>query len=113
MPQGALLVRLVKGTELPAKDGTTSDPFCTFKLGKHKEQKSYVISATLQPTWNQKFEWLNVRMAARATAELACLLTIMSGILLALVRQHPESGHSCGCRWRQTACWKLSASTTT
>jgi Ca2+-dependent lipid-binding protein len=59
--QGALLVRLVKGIELPAKDGTTSDPFCTFKLGKHKEQKSFVCPATLQPAWNQKFEWLNVR----------------------------------------------------
>lgn len=58
--QGALLVRLVKADELPAKDGTTSDPFCTFKLGKHKEKKSFVMPATLQPVWNQKFEWLNV-----------------------------------------------------
>ena len=70
MLQGALLVRLVKGAELPAKDGTTSDPFCTFKLGKHKEQKSYVISATLQPTWNQKFEWLNVSAAGMAPASV-------------------------------------------
>ena len=64
-------MRLVKGQELPAKDGTTSDPFCTFKLGKHKEQKSYVISATLQPTWNQKFEWLNVSAAGVAPANVA------------------------------------------
>jgi hypothetical protein len=68
---GALLVRLVKADELPAKDGTTSDPFCTFKLGKHKEQKSWVISATLQPTWNQKFEWLNVD--ASETLEIECI----------------------------------------
>lgn len=64
--QGALLVRLVKADELPAKDGTTSDPFCTFKLGKQKEQKSWVISSTLQPTWNQKFEWRNVSPAPPA-----------------------------------------------
>jgi hypothetical protein len=74
---GALLVRLVKGIELPAKDGTTSDPFCTFKLGKHKEQKSYVISATLQPTWNQKFEWLNVE--ADSVLEIECIDDDMIG----------------------------------
>jgi C2 domain len=76
--QGALLVRLVKGQELPAKDGTTSDPFCTFKLGKHKEQKSYVISATLQPTWNQKFEWLNVSSAGVAPAMWLLLIIVTS-----------------------------------
>jgi len=74
---GALLIRLVSGDELPAKDGTTSDPFCTFKLGKHKEQKSWVISATLQPTWNQKFEFLNVDV--NETLEISCIDDDMIG----------------------------------
>lgn len=57
---GALLLKLQKGNEMPAKDGTTSDPYCIMKVGKHKERKSTVIATTLEPLWNQKFEWLNV-----------------------------------------------------
>lgn len=74
---GALLIKLEKGKELPARDGTTSDPFCIFKLGKHAEKKSEVISATLEPIWNQKFEWLNVDV--NETLKIDCMDDDMIG----------------------------------
>ncbi len=84
-------MRLVKADELPAKDGTTSDPFCTFKLGKQKEQKSWVISSTLQPTWNQKFEWRNVSPAPPA----CCLDSRIVGCRCAMrpVASGPSATH--------------------
>ncbi len=59
--QGALLVRLVKAEDLAARDGTTSDPFATFNFKQAKKQQSWIIYKTLDPSWNQKFEWFDVR----------------------------------------------------
>lgn len=58
----------------------------TFKLGKHKERISNVISTTLEPVWNQKFEWLNVslcRCPARASCmgPLTCSIDIQCSIV--------------------------------
>ena len=54
-------MRLVKAEQLPARDGTTSDPFATFSFRKAKKQQSWIIYKTLDPSWNQKFEWFDVR----------------------------------------------------
>lgn len=63
--QGTLLVRLIKADHLAARDVTTSDPYCTFSLNKGKSRTSWVIQNTLEPVWNQKFEWANVRLPPR------------------------------------------------
>ena len=54
------MVRLVKAENLPARDGTTSDPFAVFTFKKAKKQQSWIIYKTLDPSWNQKFEWYDV-----------------------------------------------------
>ena len=57
-------MRLVKAEQLAARDGTTSDPFATFTFNKAKKQQSWIIYKTLDPSWNQKFEWFDVRSPA-------------------------------------------------
>eukprot|EP00002_Diphylleia_rotans_P033576 TRINITY_DN7156_c0_g1_i4.p1 TRINITY_DN7156_c0_g1~~TRINITY_DN7156_c0_g1_i4.p1 ORF type:complete len:2498 (+),score=509.79 TRINITY_DN7156_c0_g1_i4:61-7554(+) len=52
---GRLLVDVVQALDLPAmnKDGTT-DPYCTFKLGKQTWKTSH-LDKTRKPVWNQQY----------------------------------------------------------
>ena len=63
------MVRLVKAENLPARDGTTSDPFAVFTFNKAKKQQSWIIYKTLDPSWNQKFEWYDVSRCTLPRAE--------------------------------------------
>lgn len=69
--QGAVLVTLKKVSNLPAADGNgKSDPYVRFELDDHKRH-STTQQKTLNATWNEKFEWLNVRARTRP-----CLLSV-------------------------------------
>ena len=58
--QGAVLVTLKKGEDLPSADPSGySDPYVKFKLN-NKPQKSTIKRFTLNPAWNEKFEWFRV-----------------------------------------------------
>ncbi len=74
--QGALLVRLVKAEDLAARDGTTSDPFATFTFKQAKKQQSWIIYKTLDPSWNQKFEWFDVSSQPNPNLELELTQTL-------------------------------------
>ena len=61
--QGAVMVTLKKGEDLPAADPNGySDPYIKFKLND-MSKKSTVKRFTLNPAWNEKFEWFKVRLA--------------------------------------------------
>eukprot|EP01080_Neovahlkampfia_damariscottae_P007316 gene7316-11635_t len=52
-----LQVALCEGKDLPAMDlNGKADPFALLKVGK-KEFKSKTIKKTLNPNWNENFEW--------------------------------------------------------
>ena len=58
--QGAVLVTVKKATDLPAADGNgLSDPYVRMMLDE-KKKKTTVQRRTLNPTWNEKREWLHV-----------------------------------------------------
>lgn len=60
--QGAVLVTLKKGEDLPSADPNGySDPYVKFKLN-NKPQKSTIKRFTLNPAWNEKFEWFKVSL---------------------------------------------------
>lgn len=62
--QGAVLVTLHKGEDLPSADPNGySDPYVKFKL-HDKSHKSTIKRFTLNPAWNEKFEWFRVRLSA-------------------------------------------------
>ena len=55
-----MLVTLHKGEDLPSADPNGySDPYVKFKL-HDKTQKSTIKRFTLNPAWNEKFEWFKV-----------------------------------------------------
>lgn len=57
---GAVLVTLHKGEDLPSADPNGySDPYVKFKL-HDKSHKSTIKRFTLNPAWNEKFEWFRV-----------------------------------------------------
>ena len=59
--QGAVMVTLKKGEDLPSADPNGySDPYVKFKL-HDKSKKSTIKRFTLNPAWNEKFEWFKVR----------------------------------------------------
>jgi Ca2+-dependent lipid-binding protein len=61
MRQGALLVTLKCANNLAAKDdGHTSDPFAKLKFNDIQKTTATIFK-TLDPVYNAKFEWLNVR----------------------------------------------------
>lgn len=58
--QGAILLTLKKGEDLPAADPNGySDPYVKFKLN-NKTQKSTIKRFTINPAWNETFEWFKV-----------------------------------------------------
>ena len=62
--QGAVLVTLKKGEDLPSADPNGySDPYVKFKLND-KMQKSSIKRFTLNPAWNEKFEWFKVLLSS-------------------------------------------------
>ena len=68
--QGAVLVTLHKGEDLPSADPNGySDPYVKFKL-HDKSHKSTIKRFTLNPAWNEKFEWFRVRVLA---SKLFCM----------------------------------------
>ena len=68
--QGAVLVTLHKGEDLPSADPNGySDPYVKFKL-HDKSHKSTIKRFTLNPAWNEKFEWFRVRLLASAASRM-------------------------------------------
>lgn len=66
-----MLVTLHKGEDLPSADPNGySDPYVKFKL-HDKSHKSTIKRFTLNPAWNEKFEWFRVRLLASAAS---CML---------------------------------------
>ena len=58
--QGAVLVTLHKGEDLPSADPNGySDPYVKLTLNR-KTQTSTIKRFTLNPAWNEKFEWFKV-----------------------------------------------------
>lgn len=54
------MVTLKKGEDLPSADPNGySDPYVKFKLNGDSK-KSTVKRFTLNPAWNEKFEWFKV-----------------------------------------------------
>ena len=69
---GTLRVRLARGVGLLAADkGGTSDPYVVLQLGKTKH-KSKVIKKTLDPEWNETFDF--VKLSLRELVESQLLL---------------------------------------
>ena len=59
--QGAVMVTLKKGEDLPSADPNGySDPYVKFKLNGNNK-KSTIKRFTINPAWNEKFEWFRVR----------------------------------------------------
>ena len=59
--QGAVMVTLKKGEDLPSADPNGySDPYVKFKLNGNSK-KSTIKRFTINPAWNEKFEWFRVR----------------------------------------------------
>lgn len=57
-----MLVTIKKANDLPAADGNgLSDPYVRMTLDERK-QKSGIQRRTLSPIWNEKKEWLHVRL---------------------------------------------------
>jgi len=55
-------VTLHKGEDLPSADPNGySDPYIKFKL-HDKSHKSIIKRFTVNPAWNEKFEWFKVRL---------------------------------------------------
>ena len=70
-----MLVTVKKATNLPAADGNgLSDPYVRMMLDE-KKKKTHTQKKTLSPTWNEKHEWLHVRLlhSAGAPSSFACL----------------------------------------
>lgn len=79
--QGAVLVTLKKGEDLPAADPNGySDPYVKFKLN-NKTQKSSIKRFTINPAWNEKFEWFKVQLNISVCSPV---LTSGVGVLLAV-----------------------------
>ena len=58
--QGAVLIHLKGAKGLPAADSNgLSDPYAVLKLGK-ESKKSMIQYDTLNPMWNEKFEFVKV-----------------------------------------------------
>jgi hypothetical protein len=70
--QGAVLVTLKKAAALPAVDHNgLSDPYVKFTLDD-KHRHSTTVRKSLDPAWNEKFEWIEVRLLLLHPS--ACLL---------------------------------------
>ena len=68
--QGAVLVTLKEGKNLPAADSNgLSDPYAMLKLGK-ESKKSMIQYDTLSPLWQEKFEFVKARLHFQITANL-------------------------------------------
>ena len=68
-----MLVTVKKATDLPAADGNgLSDPYVRMMLDE-KKKKTHTQKKTLSPTWNEKHEWLHVRLLHSASALVLCL----------------------------------------
>ena len=74
--QGALLVTLKEAKNLPAADSNgLSDPYAVLKLGKEKRQ-SMIQYDTLNPVWNEKFDFVKVPSHLKETSVSLGLLMI-------------------------------------
>jgi len=82
--QGAVLVTLHKGEDLPSADPNGySDPYVKFML-HDKSHKSTIKRFTLNPAWNEKFEWFRVcLLASRASCMSRAALLIAAHLLSA------------------------------
>lgn len=59
--QGAVLVTVKKAANLPAADGNgLSDPYVRMVLDD-KKRHTTIQRRTLNPKWNERHEWLEVR----------------------------------------------------
>ena len=80
--QGAVLVTLHKGEDLPSADPNGySDPYVKFKL-HDKSHKSTIKRFTLNPAWNEKFEWFRVRLVASAASYMSLATLLIAAHLL-------------------------------
>ncbi len=80
--QGAVLVTLHKGEDLPSADPNGySDPYVKFKL-HDKSHKSTIKRFTLNPAWNEKFEWFRVSLVASAASYMSLATLLIAAHLL-------------------------------
>lgn len=80
--QGAVLVTLHKGEDLPSADPNGySDPYVKFKL-HDKSHKSTIKRFTLNPAWNEKFEWFRVCLSASAASCISWAALLIAAHLL-------------------------------
>ena len=99
-----MLVTLHKGEDLPSADPNGySDPYVKFKL-HDKSHKSTIKRFTLNPAWNEKFEWFRVCFLAstascmsRATLLIAArmLSAKADSSLFMLLQMRPLCPDSC------------------
>lgn len=73
--KGLFFLRLLKAYNLKNIDGTstTVDSYCILSMGTEEVRRSRVVKDTLDPKWNENFEWFNVSVKENLIIEVFIL----------------------------------------